>query len=167
MLKSAKYWIEKLELQPHPEGGSFRETYRSQEIIRKNDQDDVFPDKRNFSTAIFYLLQNNEFSSWHRIKSDEMWHFYQGTTAIEIHMLTQEGHRVELLGNNPEKDENLQICVPAKTWFAAHLTRSQGFALVGCTVAPGFDFSDFELAKQTELLTQFPEQIEIINQFIR
>ncbi len=137
MLKSAEYWIDKLQLSSHPEGGYFRESYRSLEKINTNALPEGFLGNRNVSTAIYYLLQNNDFSAWHRIKSDEMWHYYDGSSSFEIHVLSKErGHEILKLGTDLDNEESLQMVVPANTWFAARLTETESFALAGCTVAP-------------------------------
>jgi hypothetical protein len=156
MIKSAKYWIEKLQLQKHPEGGWFKETYRSEEVIPAVALPTGFSGNRSFSTSIYYLLEGDDFSSFHRIKSDEIWHYYMGNSAVEI--LTIENGKVRKLfcGNRPDENQHLQVVVPKNTWFAAQLVNNKGFALVGCTVSPGFYFEDFEMANQ-ELIGQNPE----------
>jgi predicted cupin superfamily sugar epimerase len=98
---------------------------------------------------------------FHRIKSDELWHFYQGTTLL-IYVLTEEGLKTHRLGGNIEAGDSLQVLIPANSWFGAQVEKSDSYALCGCTVAPGFDFQDFEMAQQDYLLTAYPEQKEII-----
>ncbi len=165
MLKQASYWIEHLNLQKHPEGGYFKEVYRSDQVIPGSSLPENFVGDRCFSTSIFYLLQNDDFSTWHRIKSDELWHFYDGSSPIEIHVLPGKGYYRLLLGNNPENGESLQQMVPANTWFAAGLRYKGSFGLAGCTVAPGFDFSDFEMGNSEYLLKQFSGCTEIIKRY--
>lgn len=168
MLKTAKHWIEKLRLEAHPEGGYFKETYRAVERIERGALPSRFTGARNYSTAIYYLLRNNDFSSWHRIKSDEMWHYYDGNSAIEIHVLSQMGqHEILLLGNDIDKHENFQVVVPANSWFAASLSKQNSFALVGCTVSPGFHFDDFEMARVEDLIQGFPGHNEMIRKYSR
>ena len=82
MISSAKYWIEKLNFEKHPEGGWFKEVYRSEEVIPKKSLPEYFPGSRNISTSIYYLLEGDDFSAFHRIKSDEIWHYYEGNSAI-------------------------------------------------------------------------------------
>lgn len=155
-MKTAEYWITKLNLIKHPEGGWYREIYRSDEIIPKQALSNSFSGDRNLSTSIYYLLEGKDFSSFHRIKSDEIWHYYVGNSAVEIHTI-QNGKVIKrLCGNQPEVNHNLQIVVPGNTWFAARLVKNKGFALVGCTVSPGFNFEDFEMANR-ELVRQNPE----------
>lgn len=150
--------ISRLQLQPHPEGGFFRETYRSDGVID-------FNGKRNYSTCIYFLLTAETFSAFHRIKQDEIWHFYDGST-IELHQISPGGkHDTILIGANFENGEIPQYVVPAGYWFGA--TVSGEYGLVGCTVSPGFDFQDFELAKREKLILAFPELSEIINKLTR
>jgi uncharacterized protein len=123
----------------------FRQPY-----CRKN-----FSGDRSISTSIYYLLEGDDFSAFHRIKSDELWHFYTGTSAIEIISVEEGKIRKQYLGVNPRENQFFQIVVPKNTWFAARLVNKQGFALAGCTVSPGFHFDDFEMANQ-KLIGQFP-----------
>ena len=139
-MKSANYWIEKLNLEKHPEGGYYKEVYRAQEIIRKDVLPARYRDDRNIATSIYFLLKGDEFSSFHRIQSDETWHFYQGTT-LEIYVLQDDGELVKnLMGADFEAKENLQLTIPHNQWFGARVSDPTSFALVGCTVAPGFHF---------------------------
>jgi predicted cupin superfamily sugar epimerase len=147
---TARYWIEQLHLLPHPEGGYYKETYRCTEEIS------VPEGKRNISTAIYFLLEEKNKSHFHRIKSDELWFFHEGA-ALEIFCLTEDKLVTVLLGKNIEKGESLQAVIPAGTWFASKLKNETGYALVSCTVAPGFDFNDFELAKRSDLLTTYSD----------
>ena len=160
-MKTAHYWIEHLQLQPHPEGGFFRETYRAHENMLENELPDRFSGKRSFSTAIYFLLRSQDRSHFHRIKSDELWHFHAGT-SLTLYLLRQDGLTKHILGTDIEKGESLQVVVPANTWFGAKVNDADSFTLAGCTVAPGFDFDDFELATRAELLQEFPDQKEII-----
>lgn len=159
----ASYWIEKLGLQLHPEGGAFAETYRSPQTLECSDMG--MPGNRNLATCIYFLLKAaNGFSAFHRIKSDECWHFYTGN-AIMIYEIDENGHlQQQILGNNPENGEVFQHMVKANRWFAARVLNPEGFALVGCTVAPGFDFQDFELAVRSSLIAQYPSLSEIITE---
>ena len=158
----SKYWIKKLSLQKHPEGGYFKEIYRSNESISNYSLPDRFDGDRCFATSIYFLLEKNNFSAFHRIKSDEIWHFYQGE-SITIYTIDNSGNlKNHKLGNNPENEEELQVVIPRNTWFAAILNKQDSFALVGCTVSPGFNFNDFELAKRELLINLFPQHKEII-----
>jgi uncharacterized protein len=164
-MKTAAYWIEKLGLQRHPEGGWFRETYRSNESFAKEHLPGQYSGDRNFSTQIYYLLEHNDHSFFHRLKSDEIWHFYTGGSAAEIILLTKVGDQRLLVGSDPEKGESFQILIPKNTWFAAHLRDKSSYALVGCTVSPGFDFADFEMGIRANLLKDFPQYEKIILEF--
>lgn len=161
-MNTVDYWINHLNLQPHPEGGFFKETYRASEKI--SSLPERFDGVRNFSTAIYFLLRSEDRSVFHRIKSDELWHFYQGST-LSIYVLTDQGITVHKLGSNPERGESLQAVIPANSWFGAKVESSNGFALCGCTVAPGFDFQDFEMANRNELLKKYPGYQKEIIQF--
>ncbi|MEX0780693.1 MAG: cupin domain-containing protein [Balneolales bacterium] len=165
MAQTASYWIDKLNLQAHPEGGHFKETYRSMEEIAKEGLPRRFFGNRNFSTAIMYLLSGHEISKFHRIKSDEIWHFYAGT-GLTIHQLDENCKYTQIkLGNDPSKNQHFQYVVPPGVWFGATVDNPENpnsFGLAGCTVAPGFDYLDFELADRSQLLEHFPAHSEII-----
>ena len=159
----ADEWIRKLRLRPHPEGGYYRETYRAAEAIPAAALPDRFPGPRAHSTAIYFLLKRGQVSHFHRIRSDELWHHYAGD-ALEIHCLTpRQGHRILRLGARPERGELPQAVVAAGTWFGAVPAPRASFALVGCTVAPGFDFADFEMADPGALASAFPRQRGVIS----
>jgi predicted cupin superfamily sugar epimerase len=155
------YWINQLNLLPHPEGGYYKEMYRSSELVASSALPDRFEGDRYFSTAIYFLLRSEDRSVFHRIKSDEVWHFYQGSTLL-IYVLEQNELKIYRLGSDLEKGESLQVVIPANCWFGADVEKQNSFALCGCTVAPGFDFRDFEMARQEELLAAYPKQSEII-----
>ncbi len=165
-MKTAAYWIEKLNLQKHPEGGWYREVYLSEDIVPQTGLPAGFRGERNFSTSIYYLLEGNDFSAFHRIKSDEVWHYYGGTSAVVIVYL-ENGHIKKLyLGDDPDRGQKLQLVVPKNTWFAAKLMNTDSFALAGCTVSPGFHFDDFELAGE-KLINDWPEIKEEIKPLIK
>ena len=158
----ADYWIDKLNLNPHPEGGFYAETYRSERTMEVPGLG-----SRNYSTGIYFLMQEGNFSAFHRIKSDEMWHFYSGD-ALEIFYFDENGRLRNIrLGTDPEKGEVFQAVVPAGVWFASRPVKGGEYALVGCTVAPGFDFRDFEMAERENLRAQFPDHHSIIEQLTR
>jgi predicted cupin superfamily sugar epimerase len=154
----ATYWIEHLNLSPHPEGGFYRETYRARGKFVPTGS--IEP--RSFSTAIYFLLRAEDRSMFHRIKSDEIWHFHAGG-RLTIYILTESGMITQTLGSDVERGDQLQIVVPANHWFGAIITDGP-YVLAGCTVSPGFDFRDFEMAGQKELLMEFPGQAETIRQ---
>ena len=159
--------IKKLDLQPHPEGGYFKELYRSDEIIDNSSLSNEFEGNRNYSTSIYYLLESKDFSAFHKINQDEIWHFYLGS-AIELHILSEDGELKTIhIGNNLNNGELPQAIVPKHNWFAAKVKHPNTFALVGCTVSPGFDFRDFELASYDKLTERFPEHKALIKEFTR
>ena len=155
------------QLKPHPEGGFYKETYRSKESISQQSLPDRFVGERSFSTAIYFLLPAGHFSAFHRIKSDELWHFYAGE-ALHIYVIDEEGALTTInLGADILNGETMQAVVPAGCWFASRPVKSTGYCFVGCTVSPGFDFADFELARAEELTQIHPEHKELINSLCR
>ncbi len=152
-------------LLPHPEGGYYKETYRSVEMIAQNALPARFPSGRAAGTAILFLLETDNFSTFHRIKSDECWHFYSGQRlcVYVIHPTSQL--EVIKLGNDMLNGEVFQAVVPAGCWFAA--APSGDYAFVGCTVAPGFDFEDFELADAEILSKEYPQHAKLIRKYCR
>lgn len=162
-MSNIKAIIEKLQLQPHPEGGYFKEVYRSSGFIDNNSLSSDFLGERNYATSIYFLLTSDNFSAFHRINQDEIWHFYKGS-PIKLHIISNDGkYSNVILGNNLEKGENLQYVVPAKYWFAAEVINTNAYALVGCTVSPGFDFKDFVLPERAYLTSLFPQHKTIIS----
>lgn len=159
--KTASYWIEKLGLLPHPEGGYYRETYRSAEVTEQNGLPERFTGPRNFSTAIYFLLRSRDRSLFHRIKSDELWHHYAGS-PLSLYVLNDQGLTHFRLGPDPDNGESLQVAIPAGSWFGALVDREESYTLSGCTVAPGFDFADFEFADRNALLKTFPAHKRIL-----
>jgi uncharacterized protein len=165
--KGSAYWIEKLQLAPHPEGGYFRQTYRSEAVIAREALPAGFSGARAVSTAIYFLLEGENFSAFHRLRSDEIWHFYVGDPLV-VHVIDAEGKYSRiLLGDDPEAGQVLQAVVRAGCWFASHVADWKEFAVVGCTVAPGFDFADFEMGKRGELVAGYPEFLQIIERLTR
>jgi predicted cupin superfamily sugar epimerase len=163
----AEYYIQHLHLERHPEGGYFKESYRSSLEIGIEALPATFNGSRRVSTAIYYLLQSGDFSAFHRIKSDECWHFYAGETLL-IHVINIGGaYHCCRLGSKPDRRETMQYVVPAGAWFAAEPASNSAYSLVGCTVAPGFDFNDFELAQQQKLVAQFPAHADLITRLCR
>lgn len=163
MRRSAEYYMEKLELTKHPEGGWFKETYRSVGEIDRQSLSSDFSGSRNYSTSILFMLQADETSAFHKIKSDELWHFHDGN-GLTIHELTENGKYINhQLGLNLSANEKPQLIIPAGSWFASEVVDDGDFCLVGCTVSPGFDFEDFELAKAAELTSKYPDQKNLVN----
>lgn len=164
---TAKDYVDHLRLQPHPEGGYYKEIYRSSSIISAGCLPSAFNGDRNFATSIYFLLQQGDYSAFHRIRSDEGWHFYDGG-ALLIHVIDQTGnYTCQKLGRKIYEGEALHYVVPAGSWFASEPADDTSFALVGCTVSPGFDFADFEMAKEESLLQDYPQHQTIIKRLCR
>lgn len=159
---TAQHYIQSLNLQPHPEGGYFAETYRSAEFIPESALPGRFGGTRAFGTAIYFLLEKHRFSALHRIQGDEVWHFYAGG-PLDVFVINPEATLTVIrLGNDSTKGEVFQAVVPAGCWFGSQTAPGTEFSLVGCTVAPGFDFADFELGDRAALLADFPQHREVI-----
>ncbi|KAA3619242.1 MAG: cupin domain-containing protein [Flavobacterium sp.] len=154
--------ISKLELKPHPEGGYFRETYRSAGSIPKDALGGQYSGDRNYATAIYYLITSQHFSAFHKITQDETWHYYDGA-AMCLHIISPTGEYKKLLiSNNLSRGELPQFTVPGGYWFASEVSVPDSYSLMGCTVAPGFSFEDFIMPKREELLTLFPQHHQLI-----
>ncbi len=165
--RNAAYWIENLKLEPHPEGGYFRQTYKADLLLPKNSLPAGFTGARAASTAIYFLLDKQNFSAFHRLRSDEIWHFYAGAPLV-VHVIDGDGkYSTILLGTDLESGQVPQAVVRAGCWFASHVADWKSFALVGCTVAPGFDFDDFEMPQRQQLATLYPQQREVIERLTR
>ena len=159
----AAYWVDHLGLQPHPEGGHFKEVYRSPATV----PGDVLPGyggPRNLGTSIYFLLQHNEVSALHRIKQDELWHFHAGS-ALTVHVIDAAGGYTPIsMGPDPDKGQCLQAVVPGGSLFGASVDGGAGYALVACTCIPGFDFADFELPTREELIMRYPQHRKLIEE---
>jgi predicted cupin superfamily sugar epimerase len=154
--------IKELDLVPHPEGGYFKETYRSIGEINQDSLGQNYNGKRHFSTCIYFLLTSDKFSALHRIQQDEIWHFYDGS-SIRLHIISESGiHTTHLIGRDFDKGEVPQFVVPGGCWFAGEVVEQDAYSLIGCTVSPGFDFKDFELQSRKDLVSLFPDQEEPI-----
>jgi len=159
--------VAELKLQPHPEGGFYALTYKSDGQIPHEVLPDGFSGDRVFSTAIYFLLSGKDFSAFHRIQSDELWHFYAGC-GLEIFVIHPNGNSEVLkLGSDLNNGFRFQQTVPAGCWFASRPVDENHFSLVGCTVAPGFDFAEFELAEKEQLLSVYPQHSDWIRQLCR
>ncbi|WP_394828836.1 cupin domain-containing protein [Pendulispora albinea] len=162
MRYTADYWMHHLQLAPHPEGGAFRQTYVAPLTLRREALPATFSGDRAAATHIYFLLRNGDYSAFHRLAADEIWHFYSGDNVL-IHEIREDGalhtHR---LGAAPEAGADFHAVVTAGSWFGAEVAPGGAYALVGCTMAPGFDFADFELAHRGSLARRFPEHLELI-----
>lgn len=157
---TAAYWIEKLELEAHPECGYYKEVYRNPSTIQIMQGGGT----RNLSTSIYFLLEGNQKSHFHQLAADELWYYHTGSAAC-IHILESGSYRSETIGLNIESGESPQVLLPRQSIFAAELVDKSGFILLGCMVNPGFDFKDFRLVDRAELLPLFPEHQSLIEDF--
>jgi len=162
-----KALVKQFDLLPHPEGGFYKEVYRSNTFISAEELSPEFDGARNYCTSIYFLLTSENFSGFHRIKQDEVWHFYGGASLI-VHVIDSLGnYSANRIGMDFSAGEVPQFVVPAGAWFASSVAISDNYSFVGCTVAPGFDFNDFELAERNKLVALFPQHSEIISALTR
>lgn len=160
-LYTAEYFVEKLNMTAHPEGGFFKETFRSEENVSIDKMKIESEVTRQLWTSIYFLLRDGEVSHFHRLKSDEMWYYHAGS-PLTIYMISPEGELViEQLGLSSENGEKPQVLVPKGYIFGSAMNQ-EGYALVGCMVSPGFEFSDFELFDRNYLLETFPQYRDVI-----
>ena len=153
----------RLKLQPHPEGGYFIETYRSTHKLPKKVLTGGYPGDRAVSTAIYYLLTPKTFSAMHRLRGDEIFHFYLGDPVDLLQLYPDGTGKVTVLGSNLAAGMRPQAVVPGNAWQGMRLLRGGKYALLGATVAPGFDFKDFELGDRQELVEEYPQFAQIIS----
>lgn len=159
--------VQHLRLEPHPEGGYYRETYRSAETLPQSALPDGFDGDRHFCTAIYFLITENNFSALHRIRSDETWHFYSGETLEVIEIDTAGTLIITHVGKEINAGEVFQYTVKAGHWFGSRVKKGGEYSLVGCTVSPGFDFKDFEMAQREDLLQNYPQHAAVIREMTR
>ncbi len=157
-MKSAAYWIERLNLEPHPEGGYFKEVYRSEAQV----DHPTHGKERNLTTSIYFLLEGKDLSHFHELESDELWYFHDGAGAL-IHRFEQGRYVAQKL--SPEEDGALQVIIPAGSQFAAEVINKEDYVLMGCVVSPGFDFEDFRMLSKEEMLRKYPEYKDLIEKF--
>ena len=164
MKRDALYWINKLNLKEHLEGGYFVETYKSSKLVDIPEYDGP----RHACTAIYYLLTGELFASFHKMKSDELWHFYAGS-SLTLHIIETGSGRLRqvTLGANIDNGESFQVVVNSGSWFAASINGHDSYSLVGCTVSPGFDYHDWELADTETLVQMYPAHKLIIEKYSR
>lgn len=156
MTYNAQYFIDHLKMEAHPEGGYYVSTFRAA------DSWEMPQGERPYYTSIYFLLRSQDISHFHRLKSDELW-YYHGGSPLTVHMILEDGTYVaKKLGLNIEAGEQPQVLVPKNAIFGSSVDEENTFGLVGCMVSPGFDFTDFELFKKEDLLTQYPEHAEVI-----
>jgi hypothetical protein len=168
-MQNTEQIIQHFNLKPLPEeGGYYRELYRSEEIIDKSALPERYDSSRCFGTSILFLLKKGVFSALHRLKSDEVYHFHSGD-PVKILLLSPNGDsRVAILGNDITKNHQPQLVIPKGTWQGCCLKNEDSeFALMGCTVSPGFEFEDFEVAERKMLIARYPQQKELITKLTR
>lgn len=166
-MNRGQMWIDRLQMQRHPEGGWYREVCRSAETIPGSALPSRFGGDRSFYTVIYFLLQGDDVSALHRIRQDEVWHFHDGS-PLTVHSVDGSGKRQDYrLGRDFESGQHLVVVVPAGVWFGARGEEADSFSLVSCTVAPGFDFADFEMGDRDTLVQQFPGQRSLIERLTR
>ncbi|WP_045515831.1 cupin domain-containing protein [Neobacillus niacini] len=155
-------WVSKLGLTPHPEGGYYKRTFESDEQINDNELSVNFEGVRKLYTSIYFLLTSEDVSHFHRLKSDELW-YYHGGSSLSIHVIDESGEYQEIkLGMNLDDGEVPQVLVKKNSIFGSSVSEKDICSLVGCMVSPGFEFRDFELFTQKELLDKYPQHQEII-----
>jgi len=160
-IQSASYWISHLNLQPHPEGGYYKEVFRSeQQVIRSGSTDE-----KQACTSIYYLIEGTDFSGFHRIASDEIWYFHKGS-PLAIHIIDEQGI-YSWFEVSDTTTGSLSVAVRAGLWFAAEIPSGNGFSLVSCAVAPGFEFTEFEMASKQELMAIYPQHAGLLNRLCR
>jgi len=159
--QTAAFWIEKLGLQPHPEGGYYREVFRSDLQVSRSDS----PAKKQACTSIYYLLEGKDFSGFHRIASDELWYFHKGS-ALVIHAINEKGEHIAHEVSDSSTG-SLSVSIEAGLWFAAEIPSGEGFVLVSCAVAPGFEFSEFEMADKGKLIELYPAHEGVLERLCR
>ena len=161
--KHADFWIKRLKLEEHPEGGYYAETYRSDMMVDLPGYDGA----RSIWSLIYYLLVGNQFASFHLMKSEEIWHFYSGS-SLTIHLIDSKGALTEtVLGPNSKDGEKFQVLVKSNCWFAASINDKKSYTLVGCTVSPGFDYRDWKLGNRKTLIKIYPRHTNIIEKYTR
>lgn len=168
-VKNAQQWIDALKLIPLPEeGGWYNEVYRSDETIQPSALPSRFAGERCFATSIYYLLKSDEFSAFHRIQQEEIWHFYEGSPLI-VHEIDLDGrYTAHRLGRDFDAGERFQLTIPRGHLFASSVTESEdSFSLVACSVSPGFEFVDFEAPRRDVLLQEYPQHTDVIRALTR
>ncbi|WP_430077187.1 cupin domain-containing protein [Paenibacillus ferrarius] len=164
LMTKPDYWIAKLGLEAHPEGGYYKRTYQSEECMTDRELSVQFKGTRLLYTSIYFLLESKDVSHFHRLKSDELWYYHAGS-PLTIHVIHPDGvYEKVKLGLDLERGERPQYVVPKNSIFGSSVMEPDTFSLVGCMVSPGFDFQDFELFTKEQLLGWYPQHREIIEQ---
>lgn len=163
-MKNADYYIAKLRMTQHIEGGAFKEHYRAPLLLPGATLSSAHKGDRNASTAIYFLLRHGEFSAFHLLASDEVLHFYDGSPLHVYEIDAVGAMHVHKLGRDLDSGERFSLVIPGGSWFALRCELAEGFSLIGCTVAPGFDFDDFTLDDRAVLLGKFPQHAQLIQE---
>ena len=154
-------------MKPLPfEGGFYVETHRSEDVVKKTALPDRYSSDRNFCTEILYLLTSDTCSKLHRVKSDEIFHFYLGDPVKMLNIFADGTNRVINIGTDILAGQQPQVVVPRGTWQGALIESPGKFALMGCTVAPGFEFDDFELADRGQIFKKYPDQQGLVDKLL-
>jgi predicted cupin superfamily sugar epimerase len=162
-----RFWIGELGLEPHPEGGWFREVYRAKESVPASGLPARYGGPRAFSTSIYFLLASGQVSRLHRLASDEVWHFYAGG-PLRFHVFGEDGtYRSFLMGRDPRRRQALQAVLPGGATFGVEVAGRRSYALCACTVAPGFEYADFAFARREDLAARFPGRRALIARLAR
>jgi uncharacterized protein len=156
--KDAARLIKRLGLEKHPEGGYFKQTYTAHTIVNVEGYDGPRP----VSTAIYYMLVADQFSAFHRIRSDELWHHYAGSSLTLYAIDNGELSEIKM---GKSRGEAAQVAIKANTWFAASLNDKKSYCLLGCTVSPGFDYLDWKVGRRNELVKMYPQHRRIIERY--
>ena len=160
-LHFASYWIDRLELQPHPEGGYYKEVFRSAVQVTRPSSDTI----KQACTSIYYLLEGKDYSGFHKLLSDEIWYFHKGVPVL-VHVIDQDGVYTTHELSDTESG-SLSVVVEAGLWFAAEVPSGKNFTLMSCVVAPGFEFTEFEMGKKDELKALYPQHSLILDRLCR
>jgi len=154
--------IKLLKLEPHPaEGGYFCETYRCSDQVKEDFLPLRFKSDRSLSTAIYYLITNDSFSSMHKLITDEIFHFYLGSPVSMLLLYPDNSSKIVTVGSDISSDQKLQVVVPRGTWQGAYVPKGE-YALLGTTMSPGFDSEDFMIGKRDDLLEKYTDHKELI-----
>ncbi|MDA3838231.1 MAG: cupin domain-containing protein [Candidatus Delongbacteria bacterium] len=160
---TAEYFIDKLKMESHVEGGYSKEVYKNAHTITDGSYKIEFEDERSLSSTIHFLLKSGQVSKFHKLKFDEIWFYHYGCPII-VHMIDERGIYTQMkLGLNIEAGENVQILIPANVIFGAEPMEKDSFSLVSCMVSPGFDYRDFILYEEEELISSYPKHAKIIH----
>ena len=164
-MNTAGYWIQHLQLKPHPEGGFYKEEYRSNIEISTKELPIGYKTPRRIATSIYYLLRSEDISRFHRLRSDELWYYHSGSAIKIIYIDTEGKKHTHILGKNREKAEQFSLLIPGGCIFCAEVIDSNNFTLASCVVAPGFEFEDFEMFDKEDLIQAYPKHSGLFEKY--